>query len=319
MAENSGIRWCHHTFNPWIGCVKVSEGCRHCYAETLITGRMGKPGLWGPAKTHDRQRTAAANWNKPISWDKRARKAGVVDRVFCASLADVFEPHPQLVPIRVELFNLIRATPFLSYMLLTKRPEEILDMLPPDWGNGYLNVGIGTSVENMKVAHRLDALRAVPALYRFISYEPALGPLHEANLAGIHQVLYGGESGPGFRPHDLAWPRAMRAVCREQGIAFFYKQGAAPRTEMYQELDGERIEEYPNYYRLGEYPDYIGVAPDGPLTMNAQGVSRSAVVAAMKRRVELDQSGRGTTGAKEILEGGDVPARRSLPRELPLL
>jgi protein gp37 len=298
MAENSGIRWTHHTFNPWIGCVKVSEGCRNCYAETLVKGRMGKPNLWGPAKTHDRQQTSRVYWNGPIGWNKRAMKAGITDRVFAASLADIFEPHPQLVPIRAELWNLIRATPFLSWMLLTKRPDQIAGMLPPDWGAGYLNVSLGTSVEDMRVAHRLDDLRAIPCRDRFVSYEPALGFLHEANLDGIHQVLYGGESGPGWRNDDEAWPRAMRARCRELGIAFFYKQDAAPRTEMGQTLDGERLEGYPPYYSLA-----TSMETSTPLTMRADGVRREDVFVAMHARQLRDRAGEGQTKAEDIVKG----------------
>lgn len=326
MAESSGIRWTHHTLNFWIGCVKVSEGCRNCYAETLITNRMGRPGLWGPAKTHNRDRTSAAYWNKPTAWNRRAAKAGVVDRVFSLSLADFFEDHPQLVSIREAAWDVIRRTPFLSYMLLTKRPENIARMLPSDWGRGWLNVGIGTSVEDMKVARRLDILRDVPALYRFVSYEPALGPLHEANLQGIDQILYGGESGPDFRPHDLAWPRAMRAECRTRGIAFFYKQGAAKRTEMFQELDGERIEEMPDYYdlafnRLGYA---VGTSRDVP-KMRGQPERRvyyldgvrvpdaDAVLEAMRERVIFDRTGRVTMSSKDVLEGNVAP--RKLARE----
>jgi protein gp37 len=298
--------------------VKVSEGCRNCYAETLITNRMGKPGLWGPAKTTDRQRTSAANWNKAIQWNRRAQKAGVVDRVFSLSLADFFEEHPQLDAIRAEAWDMIRRTPFLSWMLLTKRPENIARMLPSDWGRGWLNVGIGTSVEDMKVARRLDVLREIPALYRFVSYEPALGPLHEANLDGIHQILYGGESGPGFRPHDLAWPRAMRAVCRERGIAFFYKQGAAPRTEMFQELDGERIEEMPNYYDRAFKLHDLAVGQENGRRIyyhaaNRVPDERAAVLEAMSYRVKLDRTGHVTASSKDILEGRVAP--RKVTRE----
>jgi protein gp37 len=246
MAENSLIAWTQNTFNPWIGCVKVSDGCKNCYAETLVVNRMGRPGLWGPAKTTQRQRTSPANWQRVRRWNVEARKAGVAMRVFCASLADVFEDHPDTNKARPDLFELWRTTPFLHWQVLTKRPENMRWMLPADWGdNGFPNVWLGTSIENMKVAERADDLNEIPAVVRFISYEPALGPLDDLDLRGIHWVIYGGESGPNFRPHDLAWPRAMRAKCAAERVAFFYKQSSAPRTEMGIQLDGEIVRNYP--------------------------------------------------------------------------
>lgn len=255
MAENSLIAWTRNTFNPWMGCMKVSDGCKNCYAETLITGRMGKPNLWGPAKTSERQVTSDTNWRKPLLWNRQAAAERKAMRVFCASLADVFEDHPTANATRPRLWQLVRDTPFLHWQILTKRPERIRANLPDDWGFGYPNVWLGTSVEDMRVAHRADILRSIPAVVRFISYEPALGPLDELDLDRIDWMLYGGESGPGFRGHDLAWPRAMRAKCEEsqksgadseyRGTAFFYKQSAAPRTEMGIELDGQIVRHYP--------------------------------------------------------------------------
>lgn len=261
MAENSIIAWCTHTFNPWIGCMKVSEGCAHCYAETLVTGRMGKPGLWGPltAGKH-RERTSAANWQKPRRWNREAEKGGAATRVFCASLADVFEDHPDANAARPDLFRLIRETPYLWWQLLTKRPENLERFLPDDWGIGYPNVWLGTSIENMKVAERRRILAGIPAVVRFISYEPALGPLDELPLDGIDWVIYGGESGPGYRAHDLSWPRAMKAKCEATGTAFFYKQSAAPRTEMGIQLDGEIVRKYPvprSAQRINQWAPYL--------------------------------------------------------------
>lgn len=245
MAENSLIAWTRHTFNPWMGCMKVSAGCANCYAETLTTNRMGFR-VFGPPATTERKVTSDTNWRKPLKWNREAQLAGVADRVFCASLADVFEDHPTANAARPRLWNLVRDTPFLWWLILTKRPERIRAELPADWGpGGYPNVWLGTSVEDMRVAGRVDHLRDIPAAVRFISYEPALGPLDELELRGVDWVIYGGESGPGYRPHDLAWPRAMRAKCAEEGVAFFYKQSSAARTEMGIELDGEIVRQYP--------------------------------------------------------------------------
>jgi protein gp37 len=270
MAENSLIAWTRNTFNPWMGCMKVSDGCKHCYAETLIKGRMGKPGLWGPASTSTRQVTSDANWRKPLAWNREAQLEGKAMRVFCASLADVFEDHPTANETRPRLWDIVRETPFLHWQILTKRPERIADNLPHDWGNGYANVWLGTSVESMKEKHRADILREIPASVRFISYEPALGPLDDLDLTRIDWSLYGGESGPGYRPHDLAWPRSMRDRCEAsqrltwdetsdyRGTTFFYKQSAAPRTEMGIHLDGELVRYYPVPRRCGHVlPDEV--------------------------------------------------------------
>lgn len=244
MAEGSIIAWTENTFNPWMGCTKISDGCRNCYAETLTAGRMGIKNLWGPRGT--RQVTSAANWKKPIKWNREAAERGERMRVFCASLCDVFEDHAVANAERPRLFELVRATPWLDWQILTKRPERILANLPEDWGpDGWANVWLGTSVEDMRVASRVDHLRDIPAVVRFLSYEPAIGPLDDLDITGIDWIIYGGESGPGYRPHDLAWPRAMRAKCAETGTAFFFKQSAAHRTEMGIELDGEIVRAYP--------------------------------------------------------------------------
>lgn len=250
MSDTTKIAWCDHTFNPWMGCVKVSDGCKHCYAETLLSRRGSAYGnrlpLWGPAKTATRQVTSASYWRKPHGWNRDADRAGVRRRVFSGSLCDVFEDHPIPNATRATLWQLIAATPALDWLLLTKRPERIAECLPPDWGDtGWANVWLGTSVEDMRVARRADHLRQVPAVVRFISYEPALGPLDDLDLTGLDWVIYGGESGPGYRAHDLAWPRAMRDKCRAAGVAWFYKQSAAPRTEMGITLDGELQRAWP--------------------------------------------------------------------------
>lgn len=242
MAEETVIAWTDHTWNPWMGCTKVSAGCTNCYAERLTHDRMGLS-LWGHGAR--RQVTSKENWKKPLSWNRAAERSGERHLVFCASLCDVFEDHPVANETRPRVFNMIRATPWLDWQLLTKRPERIAANLPADWRDGWPNVWLGTSIEDMRVAARADHLRTIPASVRFVSYEPALGPLDDLNLDGIDWMIYGGESGPGFRPHDLAWPRRMRERCAELGVAFFFKQSSAPRTEMGTTLDGETVRKYP--------------------------------------------------------------------------
>ncbi len=160
-------------------------------------------------------------------------------------MCDVFEDHPMIDTEREKLWDLIRTTTHLDWQLLTKRPERIKDNLPEDWNYGYPNVWLGTSIENNDYAWRADHLRELPAVVRFVSYEPALGPLNELDLNGIDWMIYGGESGRGFRPHDLAWPRDMRARCAHAHIAFFYKQSPNFFTERGTTLDGETVREYP--------------------------------------------------------------------------
>lgn len=253
MAENSKIEWTHHTFNPWIGCQKVGPGCDHCYAETWgARGLQQRETRWGHHA--DRTRTGAGNWSKPRAWNKAA--AGLADRprVFCASLADVFDNHASIMPEwRADLWALIRATPNLDWLLLTKRPGNIAKMLPPDWGDGYANVWLGCTVVNQDEADRdIPKLLAVPARVRFLSMEPLLGPVDLTELknpavaigehiysaldcdvdpeddewhgAKIDLVIVGGESGPGARPMHPDWVLSLRDQCQAAGVAFFFKQ-----------------------------------------------------------------------------------------------
>lgn len=239
--ENSAIAWTDNTFNPWMGCEKVSQGCKNCYAATFTKNRMGKPELWNGT----RQVTSKLNWNKPWTWNRKAEKSGIRSRVFCGSLCDVFEDHSTVNKVRPTLWDLIRDTTFLDWQLLTKRPERILSSLPEDWGEGYPNVWLGTSIEDMEVVHRADTLREVPVAVRFISYEPAIGPLDDLDLEGIHWVIYGGESGPGHREHNPDWARSMRDKCLAGKVAFFFKQSSGSRPGTNPILDGETIKQYP--------------------------------------------------------------------------
>jgi protein gp37 len=232
--QNSKIEWTTHTFNPWWGCQRVSPGCEHCYAEALAK-RFGHQ-VWGPAKTTQRRAMSRNYWNQPRRWDEQARKAGRRARVFCASMADVFEDHPQLDDWRADLFDLIRLTPHLDWLLLTKRPENILTMIPTAWRHGApANVWYGTSCEDQRRAdERIPELLKVPAVVRFLSCEPLLGPVTLRRWVRpspgwaadpIHWVIAGGESGPGARPMHPSWVYALRDECQAAGdIAFFFKQ-----------------------------------------------------------------------------------------------
>lgn len=192
--QNSKIEWTHHTYNPWWGCVKVSPGCEHCYAESF-SKRTGH-NIWGPAKTTTRRVFGDKHWNEPLKWDSAAKAAGERHRVFCASMADVFEEHPQVENERARLINVILNTPNLQWLLLTKRPENVMSMLelalctlddagfndlgtPEEWlARMGDRVWIGTSVEDQDRAdERIPELIKIPAAIRFLSCEPLLGPL----------------------------------------------------------------------------------------------------------------------------------------------
>jgi protein gp37 len=227
MGENSKIEWCDHTFNPWIGCQKVSPGCDHCYAEAMMDHRY-KRVQWGPHG--ERQRTSEQNWKKPIQWNAQARtfrkEKGHRPRVFCASLADVFDNQVD-ASWRDDLFvALIRKCNRLDWLVLTKRPENIEKMLPMDWGDGYSNVWLGTTAEDQKRFDlRWKRLKRIPATVRFISYEPALGPVRLPSSGSLPDwLISGGESGSGARPLKPQWVRDVISDCRRFGVAPFHKQ-----------------------------------------------------------------------------------------------
>lgn len=234
MAENSKIEWTDNTFNPWVGCVKVSPGCQHCYAERDMTRKGRWANTWGPAQTAERIKTSADNWRKPLAWDKRAAKEGKRIKVFCASLADVFEDNPQVLDWRSDLWDLIELTPNLDWLLLTKRPENIKKFTKrwDTWGQLPANIWLGTTVENQEQAEkRIPELLRIPAAVRFLSCEPLLGSiqlLHHLdtgdNSMELHWVIVGGESGPNARPMHPDWARSLRDQCQAAGVPFFFKQ-----------------------------------------------------------------------------------------------
>jgi protein gp37 len=182
MAENTKIQWCDHTFNPWIGCTKVAEGCKFCYAEELMANRYKKV-KWGPLGTRVRTKT----WGDPVRWNKQADKEGVRKKVFCASLADVFEDRDELIPWRKDLFKLMDDTPNLDWLLLTKRPENIGLMWPLD-GDRRMNVWLGTSISTQieleEAAKPLIALKDLCA-FTFLSLEPQIEAIDCAQDYGI--------------------------------------------------------------------------------------------------------------------------------------
>ena len=255
MGEATKIEWCDHTFNPWIGCTKVSPACDHCYAETLMALRYKRVG-WGAGQP--RKRTSTATWNQVLKWDRAWRARGQRGKVFCASVADVFDAE---VPDqwRDFLMVLIEATTNLDWLLLTKRPQVAKKYFLGRELPG--NVWLGTTVENQAMADlRIPVLLSIPARIRFLSCEPLLGPVnlqafrchngatvqtHDA-LSGyssdtpyglirakipdrfgrgrLHWVIAGGESGSHARPSHPDWFRLLRDQCQAAGVPFFFKQ-----------------------------------------------------------------------------------------------
>ncbi len=249
MGEDSKVPWCDNTFNPWVGCEKESAGCDNCYAERMASGLMGRKGLWGPGSK--RQRTTKANWKQPLKWNRMAGLSGKRPRVFCGSMCDIFEDHPDANAIRPDLWELIQQTPNLVWMLLTKRPHNFLRFLPASWrwawsNKAWRHVWLGVTCESGEYIDRVNSLRIIPARLRFVSCEPALGSLERMSLDGISWVIYGGESGPGYRPHNLDWARRLRDRCRGTHTAFFYKQSPGLKPGHEPTLDGKTIKEFPD-------------------------------------------------------------------------
>ena len=228
-----------YSFNPWWGCVRVSPACEHCYAETWAK-RFGVE--WGVKA--ERRPASEKVWASPLRWNKAAQKAGVRARVFCASMADVFEDRRDLDVHRLRLFDIIAITPWLDWQLLTKRPEAVMRLVPEAW-NFYgwpKNVWIGTTVEDQRRAdERIPHLLAIPAVVRFLSCEPLLGPVDFRKVPGFNRVgldlsrwwiIAGGESGSGARAMHPAWARTLRDLCVNAGVPFFFKQWGewAPAT-----------------------------------------------------------------------------------------
>lgn len=277
MSTNSKIEWTDHTFNPWEGCTKVGPGCDHCYAETRNARFAGGTAVnWGPDAP--RRRTSATNWRKPLAWNAAAdtfmAAHGRRQRVFCASLADVFDN--AVDPAwRRDLFDLIELTPNLDWLLLTKRIGNVARMVADarthDWLAGRRNVMLGATVVNQAEADRdIPKLLAVPAARRFLSMEPLLGPanLTRINIDGhreiypltgttgrededgnpmpdlprIDWVIVGGESGPGARPMSPDWARCLRDQCAAAGVPYLFKQWGE-WLPMLGQVEGMRVRE----------------------------------------------------------------------------
>jgi protein gp37 len=225
MAERTSISWTDRTFNPWIGCTRVSDACRDCYAERDNQRRKWVAG-WGTGVS--RQRTSAGYWKMPLLWNRHAALTGELRLVFVASLADVFdnEVDPSW---RADLWQLMRETQYLCWMIQTKRIGNAAKMLPPDWS--FPHVGVMATLENQEVWDRdFPKLMATPAAWHGVSAEPLLGSINIGD-ARPDWLIVGGESGPHYRHTDPDWIRSLRDQCARNGIAFHFKQWGGVRPK----------------------------------------------------------------------------------------
>lgn len=236
MAEVTGIEWTDSTFNPWWGCTKISPACDHCYAADLDKRTGGNH--WGNVP---RRRTGEKNWNEPRRWQKRAAEFfanhGRKRRVFCASMADVFDNQVD-TEWRDDLWALIRECPDLDWLLLTKRPQNIEKMLPTYWDDIKASIWLGTTVEDqLRADQNIPHLLQHDSAVRFLSCEPMVGSIDLRGawlgmgdnlgpdvLHKVDWVIAGGESGPQARVADPAWFRQLRDDCAAHGVPFLFKQ-----------------------------------------------------------------------------------------------
>lgn len=286
MAQNSNIGWTHHTANFWRGCTKVSLGCKNCYAETWSYRNPRNLGKWGPNGTRV---LAAPQLEREISkWNAVAKAAGERHRVFCASLADVFEgedtcqkaeEYANVEVGRTRLFAAIAANTSLDFLLLTKRPQNILKMVPDEWREAFPhNVWVGTSVENQDEADtRIPELIRVPAPVLFLSCEPLLDEVdvtpylcdfelgRGSGRYNINWLITGGESGPKARNCRTDDIRALVEQCQAAQVPVFVKQlGAQPRWSevardqqfliTLRDRKGEDMSEWPLDLRVQQFP-----------------------------------------------------------------
>lgn len=238
------IEWTDEVWNPMTGCTKISAGCDNCYAFTVAHRRTRNVYLRHlPVKDTEQNRAdpfAPRFWEDrleiPMRWkDPR--------RIFVNSMSDVF--HAQFSVEQIEMvFAVMNACPQHQFQLLTKRPERAARLA--DRFVWTENIWMGTSIENMDVARRADALREIPAAVRFISAEPLLGPLDDLDVHGIDWIIGGGESGAGYRPVEIGWARGLRDLCQRHDISFFWKQwgGIRPKAKG-RTLDARTWDEYP--------------------------------------------------------------------------
>ena len=234
MSQSSHIEWTDATWNPVTGCNKVSQGCKHCYAERFAERFRGTPGH--PYEQGFDLKLWPDRLSLPLEWREPKK-------IFVNSMSDLFhEKVPEDFILRV--FDTMGRAYWHTFQILTKRATRAAEI------GAHLpyrpNIWQGVSVESSEVTWRIDALRRVPASVRFLSLEPLIGPLPDLDLDGIHWVIVGGESGPSARPMDPTWVREIQAACRKQSVPFFFKQwGGVHKSRTGRALDGRTWDEFP--------------------------------------------------------------------------
>lgn len=255
--ENSNIGWTHHTQNFWLGCDKIAPECAKCYIGRVLKRQGREP--WG-------QLYRSKTWDNPLKWQRQAQAQGICLRIFTCSLSDFF--HADADGWREEAWDVIRQTPNLIYLVLTKRPELIRKRLPKDWGEGWPNVWLGVSCGCKQTLNKMAALRRIPIharAVRFLSAEPLLEDISEQiDLSDFGWLIVGGESGggpeypwdargewrkefdtPGRRTMRLEWAQNLLSKARSAGISYFFKQITAFRSGTGEDALGQLHQEFP--------------------------------------------------------------------------
>lgn len=266
MGKYTNIAWTDHSFNPWWGCTKITDGCKFCYAERQAA-RFGS--WWGNSP---RRVFGPAHWREPIVWNAHAARYGVYDKVFVGSMCDLFENRGDVILERERLFTMVDNLRHLIWQFLTKRPENIMPLTEKSWRNSqewyreHPNVWVGASAENqVRLNHAVTHLITVPAPIRFISAEPLLGELDlvDAFYGVTGQdfrrwwLIIGGESGPNARPMHPFWVDKLIGQAKGLGMPVFFKQWGAWRLKG--TPSDQPVKEFGVLSRSGEwYPGHTG-------------------------------------------------------------
>lgn len=253
MAYSSNIQWTDATHNFWTGCQKVSAGCKFCYMHRIIDGKSQDPNIV--------TRASFITFSNPINWKDRRM-------IFTCSMSDFFIAEAD--KWRAEAWDVIRKTPQHRWQILTKRPERILENLPPDWGTGWKNVALGVTVENQDSVERMHILANIPAYVRFISAEPLLEDVNlleldsngNMSIQTFNWVIIGGESGNEtgkyrYRPTEIPWiERIVTDLRGNTKAAIFIKQlGTYQKHQLgLKDSHGGNILEFPKHLRIREMP-----------------------------------------------------------------
>lgn len=247
----SDIEWTESTWNPIAGCKIISPGCTNCYAMRMAarlqamgmtkyaatTRKSGKRHVWTGRVNADPKALAA-----PLAWKKP-------QRIFVNSMSDLFQDGADQGFIQ-RVWRVMRQAHWHTFQILTKRPERMLELLSLPEFPTLANVWLGTSVESEDYLDRIDLLRRIPAHIRFVSFEPLIGPIVDPDLSDIHWAIVGGESGPHARPMEAWWAEELRNACKQQGVAFFFKQwGGKRKKNSGRTLAGKIWSEYPEKAR----------------------------------------------------------------------